>query len=134
MPRLLRSPCAPLVVLFACAVTLSGCGGATREDRTISFSATGDSVGFQHGGEEGVAGADGERAGGDMPSGRGGAVTPSPPPRGPRTARRLTPPPARARAAPPPPPPPRGRGEAPAGGVSRKKRPVSPGGWRDEPK
>src|SRR5262249_39649605 len=51
MPRLLRSPCAPLVVLFACAVTLSGCGGATREDRTISFSATADSVGFQHGAE-----------------------------------------------------------------------------------
>jgi hypothetical protein len=36
---------------------LPGCGGATREDRTITFSATGGSVGFQHG-REGVFVAD----------------------------------------------------------------------------
>lgn len=60
MRRFLRSWCAPLALL-GCAVALFGCGG-TREDRTITFSAGGDKVGFQHG-REGVFVADKEGGG-----------------------------------------------------------------------
>jgi hypothetical protein len=60
MTRLLRPWCAPVLPL-ACAVLLLGCGGV-REDRTITFSATGDQVGFQHG-QEGVFVADKEGGG-----------------------------------------------------------------------
>jgi len=49
-------------VLFACAVILPGCGGTTREDRSITFSAGGGQVGFQHG-REGVFVADKEGGG-----------------------------------------------------------------------
>jgi hypothetical protein len=55
MPRLLRSPCAPLALLIVCAALPLGCG--TREDRAITFSAGGGQVGFQHG-REGVFVAD----------------------------------------------------------------------------
>jgi len=48
--------------MFACAVLLPGCGGATREDRSITFSTGGGQVGFQHG-QEGVFVADKEGGG-----------------------------------------------------------------------
>lgn len=57
MTRLLRPSCAPL----ALALLLFGCGGV-REDRTITFSASGDQVGFQHG-RQGVFVADKEGGG-----------------------------------------------------------------------
>jgi hypothetical protein len=56
MRRFLRPPCAPFVLLLGFAVAVSGCGG-THEDRTITFSASGGQVGFQHG-REGVFVAD----------------------------------------------------------------------------
>jgi hypothetical protein len=57
MTRLLRPPCAPLLL---CVAALLGCG--TREDRTITFSTGGDRVAFQHG-REGVFVADKEGGG-----------------------------------------------------------------------
>jgi hypothetical protein len=48
MRPFLRSACAPTALLLGCIVALIGCGG-TREDRTITFSKSGDQVGFQHG-------------------------------------------------------------------------------------
>jgi hypothetical protein len=56
-----RPPCAPAALLVSCVLTLLGCGGV-REDRSITFSADGSSVGFQHG-TDGVFVADKEGAG-----------------------------------------------------------------------
>ncbi len=59
----MRRRCAPLasVLLLACLALVTGCQ-PVREDRTITFSAQGDSVGFQHG-QEGVFVADKEDGG-----------------------------------------------------------------------
>jgi hypothetical protein len=57
MRRFPRRSCAPLALLLGCVAALLGC--ATREDRTITFSADGDRVAFQHG-DEGVFVADKE--------------------------------------------------------------------------
>ncbi len=60
MCRFLRPPCAPFALLLGCVIALFGCG--TREDRTITFSTSGDRVAFQHG-REGVFVADKEGGG-----------------------------------------------------------------------
>src|SRR5262245_4559824 len=61
MIRFLRSSCAPAALMLGCTLALLGCGGV-QVDRSITFSADGGTVGFQHG-QEGVFVADKDGAG-----------------------------------------------------------------------